>query len=115
MNRVVITGIGVVSPVGIGREAFWSSLTAGRSGIGPITLFDASTFPVRIGGEVKGFDAAAVSGRLSRGGRHPGSQSPACPGGGRGSNCRCRLDRTAICATRCCAWAWGWRRSAWRT
>jgi 3-oxoacyl-[acyl-carrier-protein] synthase II len=46
MKRVVITGIGIVSPVGIGREAFWSDLTAGRSGIGPITLFDASAFPV---------------------------------------------------------------------
>jgi 3-oxoacyl-[acyl-carrier-protein] synthase II len=60
MNRVVITGIGIVSPVGTGRPAFWRNLVAGRSGIGPITLFDASTFPVRIGGEVKGFDAAAV-------------------------------------------------------
>jgi 3-oxoacyl-[acyl-carrier-protein] synthase II len=64
MNRVVITGIGVVSPVGVGREAFWSALTAGRSGLGPVTLFDASTFPVRIGGEVKDFDAAAVAARF---------------------------------------------------
>jgi 3-oxoacyl-[acyl-carrier-protein] synthase II len=61
MNRVAITGIGIVSPVGIGREAFWSGLTEGRSGLGPITLFNASTFPVRIGGEVKDFDAAAVA------------------------------------------------------
>lgn len=54
MRRVVITGIGVVSPVGPDRETFWSAIIAGRSGVGPITLFDASAFPVRIGGEVKG-------------------------------------------------------------
>ncbi|MCL2701778.1 MAG: hypothetical protein FWE88_08830 [Phycisphaerae bacterium] len=59
--RIVITGIGVVSPVGCGREAFWRGLVAGRSGLGPITLFDASAFPVRIGGEVRDFDAARVS------------------------------------------------------
>jgi 3-oxoacyl-[acyl-carrier-protein] synthase II len=64
MNRIVITGIGVVSPLDIGREAFWSNLVAGRSGIGPITLFDASTFPVRIGGEVRDFDQAAVLARF---------------------------------------------------
>jgi len=62
MTRVVITGIGVVSPIGIGREAFWRNLTAGRSGVGPITLFDASTFAVRIGAEVKGFDSRALAG-----------------------------------------------------
>jgi 3-oxoacyl-[acyl-carrier-protein] synthase II len=64
MNRVVVTGIGVTSPVGTGRREFWRNLVAGRSGIGPITLFDASTFPVRIGGEVRGFDAAAVESRF---------------------------------------------------
>ncbi len=56
MNRVLITGIGVTSPVGSGRDAFWENLTAGRSGVGPITLFDASTLPVRIAGEVKDLD-----------------------------------------------------------
>src|SRR5574340_368832 len=55
-RRVVVTGLGLVSPVGIGVEESWSALVAGRSGIGPITLFDASTFPTRIAGEVKGFD-----------------------------------------------------------
>lgn len=55
-NRVVITGMGVVAPNGIGLDAFWESLLAGRSGIGPITLFDASDFKSRIAGEVKGFD-----------------------------------------------------------
>jgi 3-oxoacyl-[acyl-carrier-protein] synthase II len=55
-NRVVITGIGVFAPNGIGLDAFWQSLLAGRSGIGPITLFDASEFKSRIAGEIKNFD-----------------------------------------------------------
>jgi 3-oxoacyl-[acyl-carrier-protein] synthase II len=57
-RTVVITGIGPVSPVGIGRESFWDALLAGRSGIGEITLFDAADFPVRIAGEVRDFDPA---------------------------------------------------------
>ena len=61
MRRIVITGIGVVSPVGVGREAFWTGLTSGRSGISPITLFDASSFPVRMGGEARHFDADATT------------------------------------------------------
>jgi 3-oxoacyl-[acyl-carrier-protein] synthase II len=64
MNRVVVTGIGVVSPVGNGRRGFWRGLVGGRSGIGPLTLFDASTFPVRIGGEVKGLDLAGLAARF---------------------------------------------------
>lgn len=55
-NRAVVTGIGVLAPNGIGLEQFWESLLAGRSGIGPITLFDARDFKSRIAGEVKGFD-----------------------------------------------------------
>ena len=55
-NRVVITGMGILAPNGIGTEAFWESLLAGRSGIGPITLFDASDLKSRIAGEVKHFD-----------------------------------------------------------
>jgi 3-oxoacyl-[acyl-carrier-protein] synthase II len=55
-NRVVITGMGVLAPNGIGLDAFWESLLAGRSGIGPITLFDATHFRSRIAGEVKNFD-----------------------------------------------------------
>ncbi len=66
MNRVVITGAGVVSPVGTGREEFWCRLTSGYSGIGPVTLFDASTFPVKIGGEVKNFDDSKVLNRFPR-------------------------------------------------
>jgi 3-oxoacyl-[acyl-carrier-protein] synthase II len=51
-----VTGVGLVSPVAIGTEANWEALLAGRSGIGPITRFDASAFSARIAGEVKGFD-----------------------------------------------------------
>jgi 3-oxoacyl-[acyl-carrier-protein] synthase II len=56
MRRVVVTGLGVVAPNGLGREAFWDACTKGQSGIGPITAFDASTFPIKIAGEVKNFD-----------------------------------------------------------
>jgi 3-oxoacyl-[acyl-carrier-protein] synthase II len=55
-NRAVVTGLGVLAPNGNGKEAFWTSLVEGRSGIGPITLFDAADLPCRIAGEVKGFD-----------------------------------------------------------
>lgn len=60
MHRVVITGIGVASPIGCGRDAFWSHLIAGHSGVDEITLFDASAFPVRIAGEVKDPDLESV-------------------------------------------------------
>jgi 3-oxoacyl-[acyl-carrier-protein] synthase II len=52
----VVTGVGLVSPLGIGTEANWEALCAGRSGIGPITRFDAAQFSARIAGEVKNFD-----------------------------------------------------------
>ncbi|HOG29384.1 MAG TPA: beta-ketoacyl-ACP synthase II [Vicinamibacterales bacterium] len=55
-RRVVITGIGLVSPLGIGTEATWEGLCAGRSGVGRITRFDASPFSVQIAAELKGFD-----------------------------------------------------------
>jgi 3-oxoacyl-[acyl-carrier-protein] synthase II len=57
-RRAVVTGYGVVSPVGIGADAAWDALVAGRSGIGEITLFDASRYDVHIAGEVKDFDAS---------------------------------------------------------
>jgi 3-oxoacyl-[acyl-carrier-protein] synthase II len=56
-RRVVVTGLGIVCPVGVGLDESWRAIVAGKSGIGPITRFDASTFPTRIAGEVKGFDA----------------------------------------------------------
>jgi 3-oxoacyl-[acyl-carrier-protein] synthase II len=56
MERVVITGIGLVTPNGIGTAESWRSITAGEPGIATITLFDASTFRSQIAGEVKGFD-----------------------------------------------------------
>ena len=56
MRKVVITGYGVVSPVGNSTRDTWSALMSCRSGLGPITYFDASTFPTRIAGEVKNFD-----------------------------------------------------------
>jgi 3-oxoacyl-[acyl-carrier-protein] synthase II len=56
-RRVVVTGIGLVSPVGIGIEENWSNLIAGKSGIAPITRFDASIFATQIAGEVKNFHA----------------------------------------------------------
>ena len=55
-RRVVVTGVGLVSPLGIGTGANWEALCAGQSGIGPITRFDASQFSARIAGEVKHFD-----------------------------------------------------------
>ncbi len=55
-RRVVLTGVGLLSSLGIGTEANWRALLAGESGIGPITHFDSEGFATRIAGEVKGFD-----------------------------------------------------------
>ncbi|HYQ72067.1 MAG TPA: beta-ketoacyl-ACP synthase II [Gammaproteobacteria bacterium] len=57
-RRVVVTGLGIISPVGNSIAAAWENILAGKSGIGPITNFDVSDFPVRIAGEVRGFDAS---------------------------------------------------------
>jgi 3-oxoacyl-[acyl-carrier-protein] synthase II len=57
-DRIVITGIGAVSPNGVGREEYFAALAAGRSGVAPITQFDPSALPARIAGEVKDFDPA---------------------------------------------------------
>jgi 3-oxoacyl-[acyl-carrier-protein] synthase II len=59
-RRVVVTGLGVISPVGNDVPSAWSALLAGRSGIGPITRFDATALHCRIAGEVKGFDVTSV-------------------------------------------------------
>jgi 3-oxoacyl-[acyl-carrier-protein] synthase II len=55
-RRVVVTGLGLISPVGNSVEEGWRNIIAGRSGIGPVTRFDTSTFPVRFAGEVRNFD-----------------------------------------------------------
>lgn len=55
-RRVVISGLGMVSPLGIGNQENWDGLIQGRSGIGPVTRFDTSEYPCRIAGEVKGFN-----------------------------------------------------------
>jgi len=62
-SRVVITGMGAVTPVGLSVADFWDSITAGRSGVGLVTLFDAEGYPTRIAGEVKGFDPLDFMGR----------------------------------------------------
>src|SRR5678816_2825091 len=56
-QRVVITGVGAVTPVGNTAEEFWASLVEGRSGIGPITRFETTGYPTRTAGELKGVDA----------------------------------------------------------
>lgn len=63
MRRVVITGLGAITPVGNDVNTMWANLVAGKSGVGPITLFDASQFETRIAAEVKDFDPAAILGR----------------------------------------------------
>ncbi len=62
-HRVVVTGLGGISPCGNTASDTWEAMVAGRSGIGPITHFDASDWPVRIAGEVKGFDPVAHLGK----------------------------------------------------
>ena len=66
-RRVVVTGLGVISPVGIDVPSAWDSIINGRSGIGTITRFDSAAFNTHIAGEVKGFDAAKyMSGKEAR-------------------------------------------------
>jgi len=63
--RIVVTGIGAVTPVGTGREEVWSALLAGRSGFSPVETFDTSRYPVHVGAEVRGFDPARHLRRLA--------------------------------------------------
>lgn len=61
--RVAVTGLGIVSPIGIGRDAFWEGLFAGRSGIGPLSAFEPIGCRSRLAGEIRDFDPAAILGR----------------------------------------------------
>ncbi|MBI4315810.1 MAG: beta-ketoacyl-[acyl-carrier-protein] synthase II, partial [Chloroflexi bacterium] len=61
-TRVVITGLGTVSPLGLDVASTWEAVAAGRSGVGPITLFDASRHETKFAAEVKGFDPDAMLG-----------------------------------------------------
>jgi 3-oxoacyl-[acyl-carrier-protein] synthase II len=56
MNRVVITGIGAVTPIGIGKDEFWDSIIKGKSGVAPITRFNTDEFDTKIAAEVKDFE-----------------------------------------------------------
>jgi 3-oxoacyl-[acyl-carrier-protein] synthase II len=62
-KRIVITGIGVLSPIAIGREAYWEGLFQGETGFRPVTLFDTSPFRVNIAGEITNFDALSYLGK----------------------------------------------------
>ena len=64
MRRVVVTGLGVVSPVGSKIDTFWSNIVNGKNGIDYITYFDTTTFKVKIAAEVKDFDASEYFERI---------------------------------------------------
>ena len=59
-RRIVVTGLGIVSPVGVNLKESWSNIVAGTSGVAPITEYDVSEYPVRIAATVKNFDASDV-------------------------------------------------------
>ena len=56
-RRVVVTGMGAITPIGIGVDEFWKGLLEGRNGVGPITKFDASKFDTQFAAEIKNFNA----------------------------------------------------------
>ena len=62
MRRVVVTGLGAVTPVGVGAKAYWDAITAGRSGVGPLTLVDPEPVPSKVAAECRDFDPAASLG-----------------------------------------------------
>src|SRR5438876_3798785 len=65
MRRVVITGVGLVTPIGAGREIFWRNLTGGVSGIGRVESFDTTNFAAHLGAEIKDFRPEGTRGRGS--------------------------------------------------
>jgi len=98
MKRVVVTGLGVVSPVGIGVERFWQALLKGESGIAPVESFDTSRYPVHLGGEVRGFDPVPAVRRLSPG--QMGRASQFAIAAAREALADCGLDLAALDRTR---------------
>ena len=72
MRRIVITGLGTVNPLGHDVESYWAALAAGKNGIGPVTLFDATGYATTVGGEVGVYDGnwafkdQKMAGRLDR-------------------------------------------------
>ena len=62
-KRVFVTGMGIVSPLGLDAKSTWEAVTAGRSGVDYITAFDAEAFDTQFAGEVKGFDPTQYLGR----------------------------------------------------
>src|SRR5512139_3485648 len=62
-REVVISGIGVLSPIGIGRDNYWAGLSKGKTGFGKITLFDAAPFKVHFAGEITDFDPLSILGK----------------------------------------------------
>jgi len=67
MGRVYVTGMGVVSSLGFGRQPYWDALVQGRSGVSEVSLFDTSSLPRQMGGEVKGFVATDYMSRSEAG------------------------------------------------
>jgi 3-oxoacyl-[acyl-carrier-protein] synthase II len=62
-KEIAITGIGVLSPIGIGRDTYWNALAQGKTGFGPVSLFDTAPFKVNVGGEISDFDPEALLGK----------------------------------------------------
>jgi 3-oxoacyl-(acyl-carrier-protein) synthase len=76
-RRVVITGLGIVSPIGIGKDTFWQNLIAGKSGVDFITSFDPSPYPCHVAAEVMDFRPSDfMRARLRTPAASPNSQSP---------------------------------------
>src|SRR5438094_815579 len=73
-RRVVVSGIGVVTAIGTGRETFWRHLLEGRTGVSPVASFDTSRYPVHKGAEVREFDAGAYVRKLPANGMGRASQ-----------------------------------------